>query len=112
LASQVVSITVARANQPIWAISGTIQSASNPFTVTHNLAVALALSPQNATVAAGNTLAYSAVATDAFGNAWNATAEVTFTTSGGNSFLGTPPGNNVFSATVAGTWPVTGTIVG
>ncbi|MFN3763549.1 MAG: Ig-like domain-containing protein, partial [Anaerolineae bacterium] len=37
LASQTVSITVARADQPIWAISGTIQSASNPFTVTHNL---------------------------------------------------------------------------
>jgi hypothetical protein len=39
LASQTVSITVARANQPIWAISGTIGSASNPFTVTHNRAV-------------------------------------------------------------------------
>ncbi len=113
LASQVVSITVARANQPIRAISGTIQSASNPFTVTHNLAVSLTLSPQNATVAAGNTLAYSAVATDAFGNGWNATAEVTFTTSGGNGFLGTPPGNHVFSATVAGVgFPITGTIAG
>ncbi|MGC9082785.1 MAG: invasin domain 3-containing protein [Anaerolineae bacterium] len=113
LASQVVSITVARANQPIRAISGTIQSPSNPFTVTHNLAVVLALSPQNATVQAGQTLAYSAVATDAFGNSWTATSEVTFTTSGGNSFLGTPPGNHVFSATVAGVnFPITGTIAG
>ncbi len=112
LASQTVSITVARADRPIWAISGTIQSASNPFTVTHNLAVSLALAPQNGIVQAGSTLTYSAVATDGFGNSWDATAEVTFTTSGGNSFLGTPPGNNVFSATVAGTWPVTGTIAG
>ena len=113
LASQVVSITVARADQPIRAISGTIGSASNPFTVTHNLAVDLALAPVNATVQAGQTLAYNATATDAFGNAWNATAEVTFTTSGGNGFLGTPPGNNVFSATVAGVnFPVTGTIAG
>ncbi|MGQ9717681.1 MAG: beta strand repeat-containing protein, partial [Anaerolineae bacterium] len=113
LASQTVSITQARADQPIWAISGTIQSASNNFTVTHNLAVALALAPPNATVQAGNTLTYSAVATDAFGNPWVATSEVTFTTSGGNAFLGTPPGNNVFSATVAGVnFPVTGTIWG
>jgi|GEM_PF-1979659 len=113
LASQVVSITRARTNQPIRAISGTIQSASNPFTVTHNLATELALSPQNATVVAGNTLAYTAVATDAYGNPWTATSEVTFTTSGGNAFLGTPPGNHVFSATVAGVnFPVTGTIWG
>ncbi len=113
LASQVVSITRARANQPIWAISSTIQSPSNPFTVTPNLATELALAPQNATVVAGNTLAYSAVATDAYGNSWTATSEVTFTTSGGNQFLGTPPGNNIFSATVAGVnFPVTGTIWG
>jgi len=113
LASQVVSITVARANQPIRAISGTIQSASNSFTVTHNRAVALALAPVNATVGAGQLLTYTATATDAFGNGWNATAEVTFTTSGGNAFLGPPPGNNVFSATVAGVnFPVTGTIAG
>jgi hypothetical protein len=38
---------------------------------------------------------------------------VTFTTAGGNGFLGTPPGNNVFSATVVGVnFPVTGTIAG
>jgi len=113
LPSQVVSITVARANQPIWALYDGIQSASNPFTVTHNRAVALALAPVNATVEAGQLLTYTATATDAFGNGWNATAEVTFTTSGGNAFLGTPPGNNVFSATVAGVnFPITGTIAG
>ena len=113
LASQTVSITMARADRPIWAISGTIGSASNNFTVTHNLATVLALAPPNATVQAGNTLDYSAVATDAYGNPWTATSEVTFTTSGGNAFLGTPPGNNVFSATVAGVnFPVTGTIWG
>ncbi len=113
LAAQTVSITVARVNQPIWAISGTIQNASNPFTVTHNLAVALDLSPKNATVMAGNTLTYSAVATDAYGNSWTATSEVTFTTSGGNTFLGASPGNGVFSATVAGVnFPITGTIAG
>jgi uncharacterized repeat protein (TIGR01451 family) len=113
LAAQTISITTARVNQPIRAISGTINNPSNPFTVTHNLAVALSLSPRNGTFQAGQTPAYTAVATDAFGNRWTATSEVTFTTSGGNAFLGAPPGNNVFSATVAGVnFPITGTIAG
>lgn len=113
LASQVISITVARVNQPIHAVSGTLQSSSNPFTVTHDLPVALLLAPHNATVAAGQLLAYSAVASDTYGNAWTATSEVTFTASGGNSFLGAVPGNDVFSATVVGVnMPISGVIAG
>lgn len=91
----------------------TAVGSSNAFTVAHNLPAALALAPQDSTVIAGSTQPYAAVAADTYGNVWNGTGEVTFTTSGGNSFLGTPPGNNVFSATVAGVdLPVTGTIAG
>ena len=82
---------------PHWA-TGT----STPFTVTHGAAVTATLSPARATLQAGATLAYTTVATDAYGNGWDATAEATYAASGGNGFLGTPPGNNVFSATVVG----------
>jgi len=86
---------------------------SGPFTVTHGPAAAMSLSPAQATVPAGTELAYTAIATDAFGNQWDATAEAAYTASGGNSFPGTPPGNNVLSATVVGTaLPVTGTLGG
>ena len=93
---------------PYWATGS-----SNPFTVTHSAPVTASLSPAWATVQAGATLAYTTVATDAYGNEWDATSEATYTASGGNSFLGTPPGNNVFSATVVGTdLPVTATVDG
>ncbi|MGD1996458.1 MAG: Ig-like domain-containing protein, partial [Anaerolineae bacterium] len=90
-----------------------VVGSSNPFTVGHNLAVTLTLAPQAGILAAGDTLTYTASGTDAYGNSWNATEEVTFATSGGNAFLGMPPGNNIFSATTAGVdFPVTGTIAG
>lgn len=93
---------------PHWAVG---ESAA--FTVTHGTAVALSLSPARATVPAGTDLAYTAVATDASGNGWDATAEVAYVASGGNTFPGTPPGNNVLSATVVGVnLPVTGTLGG
>jgi len=91
---------------PGWAIGS-----SNPFTVAHSAPVTATLSPARATLQAGATLAYTTVATDAFGNGWDATADATYAASGGNGFLGTPPGNNVFSATVVGTnLPVTATV--
>jgi uncharacterized repeat protein (TIGR01451 family) len=93
---------------PHWATGS-----SNSFTVTHSTPVTASLSPARATVQAGNTLAYTTVATDAFGNGWDATPEATYTASGGNSFLGIPPGNNVLSATVVGAnLPVTATVDG
>lgn len=86
---------------------------SAPFRVVPGLATALEVAPQNGSVVAGQSLTYTALATDAYGNGWTATSEVTFTTSGGNAFLGAPPGNNVFSAIVAGVdFPVTATISG
>jgi len=92
-----------------WAAGGS----SSAFDVVHNLAATLDLAPKNSSVAAGSTQAYTAMASDAYGNPWDATGEVTFTTSGGNTFPGTPPGNNVFSATLVGMdYPVTATVAG
>ncbi|MCS7311155.1 MAG: hypothetical protein NZ741_13140, partial [Armatimonadetes bacterium] len=79
--------------------------ATTTVTVTPGPAVRLAIAPRGAVVVAGDRVTYTAVATDAFGNAWDATAETTWAAGGGNSFVG-----NVLSATVAGTWPVTGTL--
>lgn len=93
---------------PRWAVG-----VSPAFTVTHGAPVSLSLSPPQATVPAGTQLVYTAVATDGFGNTWNATHEVTYTASGGNTFLGTPPGNHILSATVVGVnLPLTGTLDG
>ena len=106
-------ITASAQVTPDCGASFTAVGVSAPFTVVHALPAELALAPPNHSVVAGNTLPYAATATDGYGNAWTATSEVTFTTSGGNSFLGLPPGNNVFSATTTGVdFPVTGTIAG
>ena len=84
---------------------------SNAFNVVHNpIAASLSIAPQNQVVQAGNTVVYAATATDSFGNAWNATSQMTFMVSGGGT-LGTPPGNNVFSATSpVGVYVVTATM--
>lgn len=93
---------------PHWA-TGT----SDGFDVVHASPVTATLRPARATVQAGNTLTYTTIATDTFGNGWDASSEATYAASGGNGFLGTPPGNNVFSATVVGTGlPVTATVDG
>jgi len=93
---------------PHWA-TGT----SDPFTVTHAAPVAASLAPPRATVPAGTSLPYTTVATDTYGNAWDATLEAAYAASGGNAFPGTPPGNHVLSATVVGVdLPVTATVGG
>jgi uncharacterized repeat protein (TIGR01451 family) len=88
-----------------------VGSATTPVLVlsTHGSPTALAISPQGATVSAGQTQTYTVSGTDAYGNNWNATSEVTFTAGSGGVF-GTPPGNNVFTATTpVGTHIITAT---
>jgi uncharacterized repeat protein (TIGR01451 family) len=120
--SQTVSITRATPADVITATarvttacgaSWTAVGQSNPFAVRHGAAAGLGVAPLNATVGAGQALAYSALASDAYGNVWISTADTAFATSGGNAFLGAAPGNAIFSATVAGVgFPITATIPG
>jgi hypothetical protein len=72
--------------------------------VTVGAAVSITISPRDITVIAGQSVTYTSVITDAYGNTGDGTSVTMFTAAGGNVFVG-----NVLSATVAGTWAVTGT---
>jgi len=64
-------------------------TATAPLTVTHAGATALDISPDSATITTAGSQAYTAVATDALGNAWvPAAGEVTWSCSGAGSFAG------------------------
>lgn len=78
LSSQIVSITQARANQPIRAITGTVTGESNPFTVTASAATTLTLSAAPSTVGVGVNADLTAALVDAFQNPVAGTA-ITFT---------------------------------
>jgi len=92
-------------------VTGTIAGAGGPLvattdvTVVHGTAATVTIRPLGVVTTAGMWITYTADATDVFGNNWVATGDVTFAASGGNLFFG-----NVLSATVAGTWEVTGTL--
>jgi len=67
-------------------------------TIYHGAPASLAIAPPGVTVQAGFTQTYRVTGTDAYNNLWDATREVTYTVSAGGT-LGTPPGNNVLTAT-------------
>ena len=110
LAGLDVTITKAQTDVTITAsaddpVEGTITGASNPFTVTHNVAVAVTIAPKTATVTAGDCLTYTLTAEDAYGNTWDATADATFTI---DADAGGTWTDNEYCSEKAGTWTVTG----
>jgi adhesin/invasin len=78
LSSQVVSITQARANQPIRALTGTVTGDSNPFTVMAGAAATLTLSVAPSTVGVGVDADLTAALVDPYDNPVAGTA-ITFT---------------------------------
>ncbi len=78
-------------------------------TVVHGPATTVALSPVSRVVAAGESITYTAMATDTAGNVWDATNAAAFGISSGadGSWAG-----NVYTSRVAGTWTVTATADG
>ncbi|RLC88350.1 MAG: hypothetical protein DRI79_07800 [Chloroflexi bacterium] len=107
LAELDVTITDAQANVIIEAdADGTITGVSNPFTVTHNVAVTVTIAPKTAAVTAGDCLTYTLMAEDDYGNTWDATAEADFSidTDAGGTWT-----DNEYCSEKAGTWTVTGT---
>mgnify|MGYP000049961427 CR=1 FL=1 len=110
LAELDVTITDAQANVIIEAdADGTITGVSNPFTVTHNVAVTVTIAPKTAAVTAGDCLTYTLMAEDDYGNTWDATAEADFSidTDAGGTWT-----DNVYCSEKAGTWTVTGELDG
>jgi plastocyanin len=89
-----------------WTVSAELGALSDSATlhVTHGNATALALSPDPATVTAGQDVTYTATAQDAHGNQWDITANAAFSidTAAGGSWA-----DNVYTSEIVGEWIVT-----
>lgn len=75
--------------------------------VSHSTPAYVALAPATATITAGQSISYTLIATDTFGNSWDATASGTYTITAG---AGGSWATNVYISQVAGSWTVTGTV--
>lgn len=94
----------------VWTVTATYLSLADTaiLTVTHApTATSAALSPNPHTVGAGGTVVYTLVATDTYGNGWDATASgvYTITPAAGGSWAA-----NVYTSQYTGTWTVTATV--
>ena len=67
-------------------------------------AVSIAVSPDRYLLSSGNNVTYSAIASDAFNNSWDATDSVTWSISSG---AGGSWSNNTYTSAIAGSWTVT-----
>jgi len=100
-----ITLTIAGANRTVNAQSGSITGTAG-ITINPGSASILYLDPPSATRTAGQSIAYTAVATDSFGNSiGNVTGQTSFTipSASGGAFAG-----NAVTPTVASTWTVTG----
>jgi hypothetical protein len=94
-----------------WVQTGTYDSLMDDadVTVVHGDAVSIELTPDGETVRSGDSLAYSVMAEDAFGNTWDATDEASYATTDpcGVGFM-----DNVYYPCRAGDWVQTATYEG
>ncbi|OQY23393.1 MAG: hypothetical protein B6I35_03890, partial [Anaerolineaceae bacterium 4572_32.2] len=92
-----------------WTVTGTVDGVDGMATLTVNPASAasVTLDPATETITAGETVTYTAVATDSYGNSWGATATYTITPGAGGGWT-----DNVYTSAVSGMWTVTGTVDG
>jgi len=93
-----------------WTVAATYLGLTDTaeLTVTHApLAISAALSPDPHTIGAGGQVVYTLIATDTYGNAWDATASgaYTVTPAAGGSWAA-----NVYTSQYTGTWTVTATV--
>lgn len=79
------------------------------LTVNHGAVYSLTIAPARATVNSGSTQAYTATASDAFENTWDATGGVSWLIGAG---AGGQWAGNVYTSANGGTWVVTGTSAG
>jgi hypothetical protein len=82
-------------------------SITGTLIVQHGTPTALGVTPQQHMVAAGARVAYTVMATDAWGNPWDATAQVAYVAPGEGIGTWTAPH---YTSTHAGTWPITFTL--
>ncbi len=96
--------------------SATIDSQQNtPFSVdettvvSHGAPVSVSLTPASATVTTGLSISYTLTAFDTYANPWDVTSDAAYTITAG---AGGDWVSNVYTAQVAGSWIVTGTLDG
>ena len=78
-------------------------------TASHNLAASISLAPEPHTIVAGSSVTYTVVASDTYGNAWDATGAAAYAIAPG---AGGSWGGNVYSGEFAGAWTVSATVDG
>lgn len=95
----------------IWTVTGIYGSVSNTATLTvgYCLTFKILISPTTSTLTAGSSEAFTAVASDIYGNVWNVTSSTTWSidNGAGGSWL-----NNAYTSSTSGVWIVTGTYKG
>ncbi len=96
-------------SQTITVTSGSISAATSVITVNPATPISIQISPTTATVTAGSNQAYTATATDFYGNSWSVTALTSWsiTAGAGGSWSG-----NVYTSATTGTWTITGGYLG
>ncbi len=88
----------------VTADDGSCVTGTASLTVTPASAVSITVSPATDSITAGNSVTYTATATDAYGNSWDVTNSVTWNIS---SVAGGSWSSNVYTSAVAGSWTVT-----
>ncbi len=86
-----------------------VTGSSNSFTVTHNAVVTVTLTPASSTLVDGESITYTVIAQDAYGNSWDATGAALF---GIDAGAGGSWSGNVYTSENPGVWTVTATVDG
>jgi hypothetical protein len=94
-----------------WTVTATVSAAhaTAALTVTHGPAASISLTPPSAAITAGERLTYTVIAADIHGNAWDVTADASYTINPG---AGGAWDANGYTAEIAGAWTVTATYEG
>ena len=103
--------TFASATSGTWVVTGTYDGISGTanITVSNGSPVKLILGSTNSLVTAGSNVTFSSTAMDNCGNSWDVSASTVWSVSSGAGGFFV---DNVYSATEAGTWIITGTLGG
>ena len=103
--------TYTSAEAGIWTITGTYGNISSTasLTVGYCLTFKILISPKTSTLTAGSSEAFTAEASDIYGNVWNVTSLTTWSidNGAGGSWL-----KNTYTSSTSGVWTVTGTYQG
>jgi hypothetical protein len=94
----------------VYADYGSLPEATTTLTVTHGVAVSIAISPRNPSVLAGGTKNFCAVATDAWSNTFNVTKSTDFSiTAGAGGSWSLNKYDTTYTSSAKGVWTVTAT---